>query len=158
MMPTRLAALVIVMAGVLALGHAPRAQGTSRPSLLVVLVVDQMRHDYIDRLGPRWTRGLHRMITEGAVFQRNAYPYLQTVTCAGHATIGTGSFPQAHGLILNAWWDRAARKQVACTSDPDQPLVAGTLSGLPGGGHSPSPVLRSYDARVSTSIPGGPPI
>lgn len=116
MVPTRLAAFVIAIAGVLALAPAPLAQVDRKPSLLVVLVVDQMRHDYIERLSSRWTRGLKRMVTEGAVFYRNAYPYLQTVTCAGHATIGTGSFPATHGIILNAWW--RGTRNLSCTNDP----------------------------------------
>lgn len=111
------AALVVAVAGLLTLPLAPRAGSQPRPSLLVVLVVDQMRQDYIDRLGPLWARGLKRMITDGAVFHRNAYPYLQTVTCAGHATIGTGAFPATHGIILNAWW--RGTRSASCTHDPD---------------------------------------
>ncbi|HTM34403.1 MAG TPA: alkaline phosphatase family protein, partial [Vicinamibacterales bacterium] len=80
------------------------AQAPERPRLLVVVVVDQMRNDYLDRMAPLWTRGMKRLLTEGAVFERNFYPYLQTVTCAGHATIGTGSFPATHGIIMNSWW------------------------------------------------------
>ena len=53
-----------------------------------------------------WTGGLKRMVTQGAWFRRAAYPYLTTVTCAGHATISTGSFPHTHGIFQNAWWDR----------------------------------------------------
>ena len=77
-----------------------------------------MRADYVDRFNGEWTGGLKRMVTQGAWFQRAAYPYLTTVTCAGHATISTGSFPHTHGVFQNAWWDREARKQMTCTEDP----------------------------------------
>ena len=88
------------------------------PKLAVVIVVDQMRADYVDRFQGEWTGGLKRMVTQGAWFQNAAYPYLTTVTCAGHATIATGSFPHTHGVFQNAWWDREARKQMTCTDDP----------------------------------------
>lgn len=88
------------------------------PKLEVIIVVDQMRADYVDRFSGEWTGGLKRMVTQGAWFQQAAYPYLTTVTCAGHATISTGSFPHVHGVFQNAWWDREARKQMLCTEDP----------------------------------------
>ncbi len=47
---------------------------------------------------------------EGAWFQHAAYPYLNTITCAGHSTIGTGTFPYQHGMILNTWFDRKTAK------------------------------------------------
>ena len=99
---------------------APRFQAAPQPppKLAVVIVVDQMRADYVDRFRGEWTGGLKRMVTEGAWFQQAAYPYLTTVTCAGHATISTGSFPHTHGVFQNAWWDRDARKQMTCTEDP----------------------------------------
>jgi len=77
-----------------------------------------MRADYVDRFSGEWTGGLKRMVTKGAWFRQAAYPYLTTVTCAGHATISTGSFPHAHGVFKNVWWDRDARKQMTCTEDP----------------------------------------
>jgi predicted AlkP superfamily pyrophosphatase or phosphodiesterase len=88
------------------------------PKLAVIIVVDQMRADYVDRFNGEWTGGLKRMVTQGAWFQQAAYPYLTTVTCAGHATIATGSFPHTHGVFQNAWWDREARRQMTCTQDP----------------------------------------
>jgi predicted AlkP superfamily pyrophosphatase or phosphodiesterase len=88
------------------------------PKLAVVIVVDQMRADYVDRFNDEWTGGLKRMVTQGAWYQQAAYPYLTTVTCAGHATVSTGSFPHVHGVFQNGWWDREARKQMLCTEDP----------------------------------------
>jgi predicted AlkP superfamily pyrophosphatase or phosphodiesterase len=82
-----------------------------------------MRADYVDRFSARWTGGLKRMVTQGARFQQTAYPYLTTVTCAGHATIATGSFPHIHGVFQNAWWDRDAKKQMTCTEDPNVKAV-----------------------------------
>ena len=102
-----------VAAAACAVGRRGRA-GASRagrgrrppPKLAVILVVDQMRADYVDRFQGDWTGGLKRWSTQGAWFQRAAYPYLTTVTCAGHATMSTGAFPHTHGIFQNAWWDR----------------------------------------------------
>jgi predicted AlkP superfamily pyrophosphatase or phosphodiesterase len=90
---------------------------SSGPKLVVLIVVDQMRADYVDRFQSEWTGGLKRMVTNGAWFRGAAYPYLTTVTCAGHATVSTGTFPHTHGIIQNGWWDRDAGTPVTCTSD-----------------------------------------
>jgi predicted AlkP superfamily pyrophosphatase or phosphodiesterase len=95
------------------------AQRGGPPKLVVLLVVDQMRADYIDWYGAHFTSGLKRLTTGGARFTEAAYPYLNTITCAGHSTIGTGTFPYHHGMILNNWLDRQTGKSPYCTDDPD---------------------------------------
>lgn len=87
------------------------------PRLLVVIVVDQMRTDYISTYGHQWTKGLRRLVDTGAWFPLAEYPYAVTVTCAGHATISTGTLPATHGMIGNGWHDRELRKNVVCTED-----------------------------------------
>ena len=90
----------------------------ARPKLVVMLVVDQMRADYVDKFQGQWTGGLKRLVEEGAWFREAAYPYAATETCVGHSTISTGAFPATHGMISNEWWDREQQKGVTCTSDP----------------------------------------
>ena len=85
--------------------------------LVVLLMVDQMRADYVDRFKDNWTSGLHRLVTEGAWFAKAAYPYLTTVTCPGHATVSTGAFPHRHGIFQNTWYEPGPGKTVACTDD-----------------------------------------
>jgi len=97
---------------------APETAPAARPTLIVQLVIDQMRADYVDRYGAQWTQGLHRLVTEGAHFTEARYPYAGTVTCAGHASISTGAAPSVHGMVLNEWWDRERRARVACPEDP----------------------------------------
>ncbi len=94
------------------------------PRLLVVVVVDQLRADYLTRFDSHWRDGFRTLLDEGAVFENTAYPYLNTVTCAGHTTIGTGTFPSTHGMTGNAWWDREHERSVACTADPDAHTIA----------------------------------
>src|SRR5947209_5770760 len=99
---------------------APKAaKAPARPKLVVLLVVDQMRGDYVDKFLGQWTGGLKRLVEEGAWFRDAAYPYAATETCVGHATISTGAFPATHGMVANAWWDRGQKKMVTCTADPN---------------------------------------
>jgi predicted AlkP superfamily pyrophosphatase or phosphodiesterase len=104
----------------------------ARPKLVVMIVVDQMRGDYVDKFRGQWSGGLKRLLNEGAWFRDAAFPYAATETCVGHATISTGAFPATHGMVANAWWDRDAQKMVTCTSDPNVKNVAyagGTAKG-----------------------------
>ena len=123
----------------------------ARPKLVVLLVVDQMRADYVDKFRQQWTGGLGRLVERGAWFRQAAYPYWSTLTCVGHATISTGSFPATHGIIGNFWWDRETGKQVACTED----LRASSRSS-PDEGHSAARLLvRSFadELRAQASAP-----
>src|SRR6266700_1247043 len=121
-----IAAAFLSMAVVLGVAPSDRAAAPeapkvpAAPKLVVLLVVDQMRADYIDKFLPHWTGGLKRLVEEGAWFRDAAYPYAATETCVGHATISTGAFPATHGMVANAWWDRKDQKMVTCTSNPDQ--------------------------------------
>jgi predicted AlkP superfamily pyrophosphatase or phosphodiesterase len=109
----------------------------ARPKLVVMLVVDQMRADYVEKFQGQWTAGLKRLVHEGAWFREAAYPYAATETCPGHATISTGAFPASHGMVANAWWDREAQQMVTCTSDPNVKNTA-YAGGTAKGGDSPS--------------------
>jgi predicted AlkP superfamily pyrophosphatase or phosphodiesterase len=121
--------VAVALAAVLVVAHRPvaaqrAAPGARTPKLIVLLVVDQMRGDYVDRYRHQWTRGLSRLLTQGAWFRQVDYPYFNTVTCPGHASISTGAVPQIHGLILNNWWDRTLAKPVTCTEDDRYPAVS----------------------------------
>ena len=61
---------------------------------------------------------------DGAWFREGYFPYFNTVTCPGHASIATGAVPSQHGLILNNWWDRDLRKLVTCTEDPRATIIS----------------------------------
>jgi predicted AlkP superfamily pyrophosphatase or phosphodiesterase len=100
------------------------AQSTTPPKLIVILVVDQMRIDYLRWYASTFSAGLARLTRDGAWFTDGAYPYLNTVTCAGHATIGTGTFPYRHGMILNNWFDPKTGKSPYCTDDPTETEIS----------------------------------
>ncbi len=116
------------------IGAAQPRPSPARPKLVVLLVVDQMRADYIGKFQHQWTGGLRRLLDLGAWFRQAAYPYLNTVTCPGHATISTGSFPATHGMVLNAWWERESGEERGCTEDQHSPVIS--YGPAAKGGHS----------------------
>src|SRR5690349_22382667 len=122
--------------------------GTSpaRPKLVVLLVVDQMRADYVDKFLGQWTGGLKRLVEEGAWFRDAAYPYAATETCVGHSTISTGAFPATHGMVANGWWDRATKKLVTCTFDPD-------VRNIGYAGTTPSATTTGGDSAARMAVP-----
>ncbi len=132
--------------------QAPAPNVSTRPRLVVVLVVDQMRADYVEKYGGQWKAGLARLLREGAWFREAAYPYVDTVTCAGHTTISTGSFPSTHGMVGNAWLNRADGKMVGCVEDASAPLVGYQRPVQAGAGPSRLVVPTfSDELRVQTS-------
>ena len=135
----RLAAALVgaALAGGAALWPVRAAQPSPprRPSLLVLVVVDQMRAEYLTRYASLWSGGFKRLLEQGAIYDQTFYPYLNTVTCAGHATLGTGAWPKTHGVILNQWFHRDIGDVRPCTADPSATTY--TYGGASGGdGHS----------------------
>ncbi len=131
-MKTRYAPLILICAALASFDSRPLAQGKpldsralaqDRPKLVVFLSIDQMRADYIDKFQHQWTKGLKRLVTEGAWFRQADYPYYNTVTCAGHASMSTGTVPAVHGMVLNTWWERDNSRSVSCTDDETQKLI-----------------------------------
>src|SRR5262245_17625833 len=92
------------------------------PRLLVILVVDQMRADYLTTFASR--SGFRTLLARGRSFTKAEYPYWSTVTCAGHVSMSTGLLPRTHGMVLNRWWDRAERRVVTCNDDRQTALVS----------------------------------
>ena len=119
----------------------PVVTARTTPPLVVLIVADQFRADYIQRYGGMWTKGLRRLVDTGAYFPLAAYPYTSTFTCPGHTTIGTGAFPRTHGMIGNDWFDRATQRVTACTNDP-------TAISIPYGGRAGT---EKHSARWMTT-------
>jgi predicted AlkP superfamily pyrophosphatase or phosphodiesterase len=146
--------VMAVMVALMATASVAHAQVPPAPKLVVMLVVDQMRGDYVERYNHQWTKGLHRLVSEGAWFRRAAYPYAYTVTCVGHATISTGAYPATHGIVGNAWFDRAQWKSQACS---DEAGVATLSYGSPvPGGNGPNWLLTptlTDEMRAQLPVP-----
>jgi predicted AlkP superfamily pyrophosphatase or phosphodiesterase len=100
------------------------AQKSSEPKLVVGIVVDQMRYDYLYRFGKYFRKdGFNRLINNGSNFTFAHYNYLPTSTSLGHATLYTGTSPFAHGIISNDWYDKKSKKMVYCVSDTSMKSV-----------------------------------
>ena len=104
----------------------PSSQG-----LIVGLVIDQMRYDYIYRYWSKFGNdGFKRLVSEGFVFSNTNYNYVPTYTAPGHACIYTGTTPSVNGMISNEWYDRATRKSQYCVNDTTvMPLGTTSISG-----------------------------
>ena len=90
-----------------------------QPKLVVGIVVDQMRQDYIYRYWNKFGNGgFKKLINEGYFYKNTHYNYVPTYTGPGHASIYTGTSPATHGIIANDWYVREAGKETYCTEDP----------------------------------------
>ena len=89
-----------------------------RPKLVVGIVVDQMRYDYISRFWNGYSEGgFKRLVKEGFNFKNNHYNYAPTSTGPGHASVYTGTTPASHGIIGNDWYDKEIGASVYCVAD-----------------------------------------
>ena len=108
--------------------HAQRSQDqsisispntlVSKPKLVVGIVVDQMRYDYLTRFWDHYgDGGFKRMVAEGFNCRNNHFNYTPTYTGPGHASVYTGTTPAMHGIISNSWYDKTTNKAVYCAGD-----------------------------------------
>lgn len=125
------------------------------PKLVVGIVVDQMRYDYLTRFYDKYGEGgFKRMMNEGFNCKNNHFNYIPTKTGPGHASVFTGTTPKYHGIIGNNWFDKELKRNVNCVEDDSvEPL--GTLSS--DGKKSPIQMLVSTFAdenRLFTQMKG----
>ncbi|WP_029272637.1 alkaline phosphatase PafA [Flavobacterium sp. KJJ] len=89
-----------------------------RPKLVVGIVVDQMKMEYLYRFSDDFSpNGFKRLINNGYTFQNMHYNYMPTYTAPGHASIYTGTTPATHGIVGNEWFSRTLGKEMYCTDD-----------------------------------------
>jgi arylsulfatase A-like enzyme len=121
---------LLLAAALLASQPALLAQNRPAPKLLVGIMVDQMRPDYLtrfhDQFGPD---GFNRLLREGFQCRNTHYNYIPTVTGPGHSSVYTGTTPRYHGIVGNSWYDRRLRHDVYCTDDTTVQLV-GAAKGM----------------------------
>ena len=98
----RITAAVAAILALLAPTGAVRAQAADRPSLVVLVTIDQFRADYLDRFGPQMTGGIARLMRGGARFTDAHHDHGITETAPGHATLLSGRFPRSTGIMLNS--------------------------------------------------------
>src|SRR5438094_3377690 len=127
----------------------------NKPKLVVLLVVDQMRADYVDKFRGQWTGGLKRLVEEGAWFRDAAYPYAATETCVGHATISTGALPATHGMVSNEWFDRELQKTVTCTDDSKVKNLGYAGASVKGGDSASNMLIPAFADELKFQTGGG---
>jgi predicted AlkP superfamily pyrophosphatase or phosphodiesterase len=121
----------LLAAGLLLTAPLARAQNRPAPKLLVGIMVDQMRPDYLTRFGPDFgPDGFNRLRREGLECRNTHYNYIPTVTGPGHSSVYTGTTPRYHGIVGNSWYDRRLRRDVYCTDDSTVQLVGTTTKGM----------------------------
>jgi predicted AlkP superfamily pyrophosphatase or phosphodiesterase len=104
------------------------AQSTQeKPKLIVGIIVDQMRQEYLYKFADRYSEGgFKRMIKEGFMMKNGHYNYIPTYTGPGHASVYTGTTPATHGIIGNTWYVRSLNKSIYCAEDSTVTNVGGT--------------------------------
>ena len=108
-----------------------KAQNNSqKPKLVVGVVVDQMRYDYLSRYAEKYSdNGFKRLLAEGFSFENNNLNYVPTNTAPGHASIYTGTTPSVHGILGNSWYDKETHRAISCVYDADyEPVGTGVNS------------------------------
>jgi predicted AlkP superfamily pyrophosphatase or phosphodiesterase len=113
----------------LAYSQVPKKTTVSaKPKLIVGIVVDQMRNDYIYRYWDRYGNGGFKKLVNNGFYLRNAhFNYVPTYTGPGHSSIYTGTTPRTHGIIANEWYDKDSKEMLYCVDDKKVNSV-GTLS------------------------------
>ncbi len=125
-----------------------------RPKLVVGIVIDQMRWDYLYRYYPLFSDkgGFKRMLLQGFSCDNTMIPYTPTVTAAGHSCIYTGSVPAINGIVGNEWYDKIERRSVYCADD-DSATTVGANDGA--GKMSPKHLLVTTvgdELRIATNF------
>jgi predicted AlkP superfamily pyrophosphatase or phosphodiesterase len=136
--PRSLCTVLLLLGSILSLSSAPVAFPSAynaRPKLVVVIVIDQFRGDYLERYRDQFGDGGFRIFLDrGAYFADCNYDYANTRTAPGHATLFTGTYTSGHGIMANEWWDPQKKKMVTSVEDDATQLVG---VDRPGPGASP---------------------
>lgn len=100
---------------------------SNQPKLVVGIVVDQMRHEYLQRFSEKYgTAGFQKIIKEGFEAKNTHYNYIPTFTAPGHASIYTGTTPRYHGIIANDWYSRELQRSTYCVGDTNASNIGGS--------------------------------
>lgn len=118
-----------------------------KPKLVVGIVIDQMRYDYLTRFTDRFgENGFKRLLNNGFSIENAYYNCIPTYTAVGHASIYTGTTPDSHGIISNNWYDKFLKKSIYCVDDNNYKTV-GNISDR--GNKSP---FRMYTTTVTDQL------
>ena len=130
--------LALLMAVGIGISCVDQPNSAPTPKLVVVLAVDQMRADYLDRFDTQFTGGLRWLVDNGLLFSNAHHDHATTSTGPGHVTVATGVFPSRHGIVGNDYYDRRARRSIYSMADSTSVI----LNYPEASGRSPANLLR----------------
>ncbi|MGA7561028.1 MAG: alkaline phosphatase family protein [Terriglobales bacterium] len=126
-LPRSLSVILLLLGSIVA---AFASAYNARPKLVVVIVIDQFRGDYLERYRDRFgDSGFRMFLDRGAYFADCNYDYANTRTAPGHATLFSGTYTSGHGIVANEWWDPQKKKRVTSVEDDATKLVGVASSG-----------------------------
>ncbi|MGC4234945.1 MAG: alkaline phosphatase family protein [Niabella sp.] len=144
-------ALATLLSAVYSNGQYNRAP--FRPKIIVGMVVDQMRWDYLYKFQDRYTEGgFKRLIREGFSCENTHIDYAPTITACGHTSVYTGSVPAIHGIIGNSWYDRMHGNTVGCVDDDKVQLVGSSASRAGQSPHRNLATTITDQLRIATNF------
>lgn len=122
-----LSLLVAISATSVARGSTVSSQGTAVPRLVINILVDQLRTDYLEAFMPLYgEEGWKRLLREGLIYEQAQYPLTHPDRACAAATIATGATPSYHGIVGTKWMDRTTLRPVFCVADAAYQGVGGT--------------------------------
>ncbi|OAD44414.1 alkaline phosphatase PafA [Polaribacter atrinae] len=106
------------------LGNSKLTAQNEKPKLVVGIVIDQMRYDYLTKYSDRYGKdGFNRILQNGFSLENAHYNYIPTYTAVGHTSIYTGTTPSEHGIISNNWYDKYQKESIYCVDDNNYKTV-----------------------------------
>jgi len=116
---------LLLLAAVVTLSVPTSASAyNAHPKLVVVIMIDQFRGDYLERYRDQFgDAGFRFLLDHGAYFPNCNYNYANTRTAPGHSTLFTGAYSNGHGIVANEWWDQKKKKMVTSVEDDTTKLV-----------------------------------
>src|SRR5258706_13277112 len=140
-LPRSLAVVLLLCSICVFRGSFPLAFASAynaRPKLVVVIVIDQFRGDYLERYRDQFGDGGFRVFLDrGAYFTDCNYDYANTRTAPGHATLFTGSYTSGHGIVANEWWDPQKKKRGTPVEHDTTKTIRGAKSRAGASPHKP---------------------
>ena len=124
-MMRRYSSLAVAVYLSVSVGFTQPRPGATTPRLVLVLSIDQMRHDYLTRFEPLYKGGLRTLIDRGAVFTQASYRHAATETGPGHSVLLSGRHPSHSGIVANEWYDAYLKQPVNVVADPVQRPLGG---------------------------------
>jgi predicted AlkP superfamily pyrophosphatase or phosphodiesterase len=153
--------LALLLSASLSLAAIPFARADvydGHPKLVVIVVIDQFRADYLQRYRSEFKgRGFRLFLDKGAYFPDCYFGYANTKTAPGHATLGTGAYSDGHGINSNEWWDLTRNKQRPVTSVEDDRYTLVEPTAAPAGSATATPTAVQQEEANSTAAPAQTP-